>query len=190
MGTISFEITESGQPVIQDKDGRPSNKEDIYGFSISLYSGKRVPVTKLGNTGSTLESLNLFRAKDVYGLQNYKDLSCHDIEELKERVRLKGIGYETAQLTLDRLANKAPDDPTPKNCISIERNQIWISPPEVPDDEAVRIYCGSLPLCEIDFRYKSRGVVIYTRKNRLHVLPKWQVYRQQVIKTIQQFETQ
>ncbi|OTG69172.1 hypothetical protein B9T25_00795 [Acinetobacter sp. ANC 4470] len=124
------------------------------------------------------------------GLQNYKILSCYDVEKLKEDVRLKRIGYEAAQVTLDRLANKAPNDPTPKNCISIERDQFWISPPEVPADEAVKIYCGSLPLCEISFRYKSRGVVIYTRKNRLHVIPKWQAYRQQVIKIIQQFETQ
>ncbi|OTG91140.1 hypothetical protein [Acinetobacter sp. ANC 3832] len=185
LATISFEITESGQPVTLDKDGRPSNKEDIYGFSISLYSGKRHPVNKLGASQS-----DLFRAKDVYGLQNYKNLSCRDVEKLKENVRLKGMGYKASEVTLDKLANKAPDDPTPKNCLSNERLQIWISPPEVPDDEAVRIYCGSLLLCEIAFRYKSRGVVIYTRKNRLHVLPKWQVYRQQVIKTIQQFETQ
>ena len=190
LGTIRFEITESGQPVKLDKDGRPANKEDIYGFRISLYSGKRVPVTKLGNTGSTLESLNLFRAKDVYGLQNYKDLSCYDVENLKERARLKGVGDEWIQTTLDRLTNKAADDPIPKNCVSNERLQVWISPTEVPEDEAVSIYCGSLPLCEITFEYKSRGVVIYTRKNRLYVLPKWQVYRKQVIKTIQQFETQ
>jgi|GEM_PF-3813174 len=190
LGTISFEITESGQPVIRDKDGRPANKEDIYGFLISLYSGKRVPVTQLGNSRSTLESLNLFRAKDVYGLQNYKQISCHNVEQIKEDIRLKAMGYQAAQVTLDRLANKSPDDPTPKNCISIESDQRWISAPEVPEEEAVSIYCGSLPLCEIKFRYKSRAVEIYTRKNRLFVLPKWQAYRKQVIKTIQQFETQ
>jgi len=190
LGTISFEITESSQPVILNEEGHPSNQEDLYGFTISLYSGKRVPVTKLGNTGSTLESLNLFRAKDVYGLQNYKKMSCHNVEQIKEDIRLKAMGYQAAQVTLDRLANKSPDDSTPKNCVSNERLQIWISPPEVPEDKAVSIYCGSLPLCEITFRYKSRGVVIYTRKNRLHVLPKWQAYRQQVIKIIQQFETQ
>lgn len=117
-------------------------------------------------------------------------MSCYDVENLKERARLKGVGDEWIQVTLDRLANKLPDDPIPKNCVSNERLQVWISPPEVPEDEAVSIYCGSLPLCEITFRYKSRGVVIYTRKNRLFVLPKWQAYRQQAIKTIQQFETQ
>lgn len=190
LGTISFEITETGQPVILNEDGRPSNQEDIYGFTISLYSGKRVPVTKLGNTGSTLESLNLFRAKDIYGLHNYKQMSCHDVEQIKEDIRLKAMGYQAAQVTLDRLANKAAEDPTPKNCFSIESDQRWISAPEVPKDEAVSIYCGNLPLCEITFKYKSRGVVIYTRKNRLFVLPKWQAYRQQAIKTIQQFETQ
>ena len=190
LGTISFEITESGQPVIPHEDGRPSNQEDIYGFLISLYSGKNHPVNRVGNSRSTLESLNLFRAKDVYGLQNYKQMSCHDVEQIKEDIRLKAMGYQAAQVTLDRLANKSPDDPTPKNCISIESDQRWISAPEVPEEEAVRIYCGSLPLCEITFEYKSRGVVIYTRKNRLHVLPKWQAYRQQVIKIIQQFETQ
>lgn len=184
LGTISFEITESGQPVILNEDGHPANKEDIYGFTIALYSGKRHPVNTLGATHS-----DLFRAKDVYGLQNYKDLSCYDVENLKERARLKDRGDEWIQVTLDRLANKAADDPIPKNCVSNERLQRWISPPEVPEDEAVSIYCGSLPLCEIDFRYKSRGVVIYTRKNRLFVLPKWQAYRQQVIQTIQQFET-
>jgi len=189
LGTISFEITESGQPVILNKDGRPANKEDIYGFLISLYSGKNHPVNRVGNSRSTLESLNLFRAKDVYGLQNYKQMSCHDVEQIKEDIRLKAMGYQAAQVTLDRLANKSPDDPTPKNCISIESDQRWISAPEVPEEEAVSIYCGNLPLCEIKFRYKSRAVEIYTRKNRLFVLPKWQAYRKQVIKTIQQFET-
>ncbi|MEF9956230.1 MAG: hypothetical protein RR767_03425, partial [Acinetobacter sp.] len=87
LGTISFEITESGQPVILNEDGRPSNQEDIYGFTISLYSGKSHPVNTLGATQS-----DLFRAKDVYGLQNYKDLSCYDVENLKERARLKGVG--------------------------------------------------------------------------------------------------
>ncbi|PKF31629.1 hypothetical protein [Acinetobacter proteolyticus] len=185
MGTISFEITESGQPVQLDKDGHPANKEDIYGFLISLYSGKRRPVNTLGAAQS-----DLFRAKDVYGLQNYQDLSCYDVENLKERARLKDMGDEWIQVTLDRLANKASDDPTPKNCVSNEWLQVWISPPEVSEDEAVKIYCGGLPLCVIRFRYKLRAVEIYTRKNRLHVLPKWQAYRQQVIKTIQQFETQ
>lgn len=190
LGTISFEITESGQPVILNKDGRPANKEDIYGFLISLYSGKSHPVNRVGSTGSTLDPRNPFRAKDVYGLQNYKILSCYDVENLKERARLKDVGDEWIQVTLDRLANKEADDPTPKNCISIESDQRWISAPEVSEEEAVSIYCGNLPLCEITFKYKSRGVVIYTRKNRLYVLPKWQTYRQQVIKTIQQFETQ
>lgn len=133
---------------------------------------------------------NIFRAKDINGLQNYKELSCYDIEELKEDVRSKRIGYEGARQGLERLANKAPDDPTPKNCLSNERNQFWISPPEVPDSESVGIYCGSLPLCEITFHYKSRRIVIYTRKNRYDVIPKWQTYRNQVIQTIQQFETQ
>jgi len=190
LGTISFEITESGQPVILNKDGRVANKEDIYGFTISLYSGKSHPVNRVGSTGSTLDPKNPYRAKDVYGLQNYKQLSCYDVENLKERARLKGVGDEWIQVTLDRLANKAADDPTPKNCISIESDQRWISAPEVPEEEAVSIYCGNLPLCEITFKYKSRGVVISTRKNRLYVLPKWQVYRKQVIKIIQQFETQ
>lgn len=149
LGTISFEITESGQPVQLDEDGSPANKEDIYGFLISLYSGKRRPVNTLGATQS-----DLFRAKDVYGLQNYKDLSCYDVENLKERARLKGVGDEWIQVTLDRLANKLPDDPIPKNCVSNEWLQIWISPPEILEDEAVKIYCGGLPLCVIRFRYK------------------------------------
>ena len=57
LGTISFEITESGQPVKLDKDGRPANEEDFYGFTISLYSGKSHPVNTLGATQS-----DLFRA--------------------------------------------------------------------------------------------------------------------------------
>ncbi|OEC89658.1 hypothetical protein [Acinetobacter sp. YK3] len=190
LGSISFEITESGQPVIRDKDGRLSNKEDIYVFKILKYEIKGRPnVWKLtGDRGEKLE--NIFRVKDVNGLQNYEDLSCRDVEQLKENVRLKGMGYEASQMMLDKLANKAQDDPTPKNCVSNERLQFWISPSEVPEEESVGIYCGTTANCEIDFRYKSRYVSIITRKNRLHVLPKWQTYRQQVIKTIQQFETQ
>ncbi len=190
LGSISFEITESGQPVIRDKDGRPSNKEDIYVFKILKYEIKGRPEAwrLTGDRGEKRE--NIFRVKDVNGLQNYKDLSCRDVEQLKENVRLKGMGYQATQVTLDRLANKAPDDPTPKNCLSDEYLQFWISPFDVPEEDSVGIYCGTTANCVIKFRYKSRYVSIITRKNKIHVIPKWQAYRQQVIKTIQQFETQ
>jgi len=133
---------------------------------------------------------DIFRVKDVNGLQHYKSLSCYDVEELKKDVQLKRMGYKASQVTLDRLANKAADDPTPKNCISNELDQFWISPPEVPDNESVGIYCGTTANCEIKFRYKSRNVSIITHENRFKVIPRWQTYIKQVIQTIQQFETQ
>lgn len=187
---FEFEITESGQPVILNKDGRPLNKEDIFRFTLlkRAYHFRPQVYRLTDDRGEKRE--NIFRAKDVNGLQNYKDLSCYDVEELKEDLRLKRMGYEGARLGLELLANKAADDLTPKNCLSNERLQFWISPPEVPDDESVGIFCGTTANCEIDFIYNARNISVITHKNRLDVIPKWQKYKNQVIQTIQQFETQ
>lgn len=187
---FEFEITESGQPVILNKDGSPSNKEDIYDFTLLKreFNG-RPEVHRLTNDRGGRKE-NIFRAKDINGLENYKRLSCYDTEEFKENIRVKGRGHELEQVVLDRLANKAADDLSPKNCLSNELDQFWISPPEVPDEESVGIFCGTTANCVIGFTYKSRRIAIITHKNRLSVIPKWQAYRQQVIQTIQQFETQ
>lgn len=187
--SIDFAITASGQPVPVNSRGDALTQEDNYVFSISTYTTiGRPQASRLTNQrGEKAE--NIFRAKDINGLQNYKDLSCYDIEELKAHAGSKRIGYEGARFGLEQLANKAADDLTPKNCLSNELLQFWISPPDVPDDESVGIYCGSTANCVISFRYKTHGISIITRKNRFHVIPKWQEYRQQVIKTIQQFET-
>ncbi len=194
--SIAIQITMQGEPVIPDSTHLFSSKAEhqkrmeydaqIYTFEIGGIPRMHLPVNDKQYYGGEIK--DIFRAKDVNGLENYQPLSCYDVKELKEDVRLKRMGYEGARLSLELLANKEPSDLSPKNCIVNYRTQFWVSPQNTPAHEAVGIKCSTTANCVIIFLYKDYGVGIITHKNYLEVIPKWQVYKQQVTDVIKKLE--
>lgn len=165
--------------------------EDSYRFSISEGANYRRSYysSKYG-----LLDRGYFRARDNADLENYREMKCFtekEIEELKQEIQPKVVGYEFKQQDLDALNNKQKnDDQSPKNCITQEtgRGTYWLSPDNVSNKDRVLIKCWFA--CEIFFTYKNIRIAITATGGERQIVPQWKSYRQQVIDLLNHFEKQ
>lgn len=184
-----------GQPAIAqdystglfDSEKVKANKikvfKDYYIFQIS-YFPPRNQVNKKESYNWEVPIKQLFRNKDIAGLEHYGSLNCYSAEEL-EKYKIRDDDY--SRMLLNRLNNKDSNDITPKNCELDQRVQFWISPQGIPVEQAVGIQCSNFEKCEIHFNYRGHMINIVTGKSPNEMIPYWKVYQQQVTQVLDSF---
>lgn len=163
--------------------------KDSYRFSIGSDVNKD---EGLATSKYDLLDNGYYRAKDVEGLESYKEMKCFtekDIEVLKQDIQQKVVGYEFKQKDLDALKNKQKnDDQSPNNCITYYtgKGAFWLSSDNTPINEEVVVSCRST--CQISFLYKYHHIVITAKGGPEYIISHWKSYRQQVVDLLNHFE--
>jgi hypothetical protein len=159
-----------------------TKKQQYYMDSYNVFIHTELSTGDLFNRseGCCRSGSELFRGSDQAGLEHYVQMNCYDVQYLKQQVKDLG-GQGDSKYILNDLASKAITDITPANCLADFDTEYWISPPKVPQDQAVKLsFSGPMVGQKINFLYKNHLIDIYPQKNPTEVVENWKVYRQQV----------
>lgn len=130
------------------------------------------------------EGEELFRGKDISGLEHYAKMTCYDVQELQKKV-LDPNYQESSKWTLKDLANKPDYDITPAHCLMERNGSFWTSSAETPKDKQVRISMVlTMAGYQIAMLYKGHLVIAYPRKSEHETVKNWKFYHQQITRLL------
>lgn len=126
------------------------------------------------------EGEELFRGKDISGLEQYAKMQCYDVQALQKKA-LDPNYQESIKWTLKDLANKPSYDITPAHCLAVRDSMFWRSPVNTPQAMAVKID-SSLGFAgyQMKFLYKNHLIIAYPRENPEKMAQNWKFYHQQI----------
>lgn len=130
------------------------------------------------------EGEELFRGKDISGLEHYVKMTCYDLQALQKKA-LDPNYQESSKWTLKDLANKPSYDITPANCLAVRDSMFWRSPVDTPPAMAVKIdSSGGFAGDQISFLYKNHLVIAYPRDSGEKMAQNWKFYHQQITRLL------
>lgn len=130
------------------------------------------------------EGEELFRGKDISGLEQYVKMTCYDLQALQKKA-LDPNYQESSKWTLKDLANKPSYDITPAHCLAVRDSIFWRSPVNAPPAMAVKIdSSGGFAGDQISFLYKDHLVIAYPRDSAEKMAQNWKFYHQQITRLL------
>lgn len=190
--TIYLKLRRSnGQPVPYVS---PNKTDDpvITKMQKEIYSDKYVVQIFRDGKGDVLnrerdccgEDEELFRGKDISGLEQYAKMTCYDVQALQKKA-LDPHYQESSKWTLKDLANKPSYDITPAHCLAVRNAMFWRSPVNTPQVMAVKID-SSLGFAgyQMKILYRNHLVIAYPRDGAEETAKNWKFYHQQITQVL------